>query len=271
MKKTIKPLYQPIVDFNTGTVLHYEALARTKNTVGDHGRLIALGESTGFIDLIDIAMLEHVVEDLRGSPRVKVAVNVSGVTIEHSCNELLSIIFKRMEFMQRMVFEITETSDICDQRMLSRFLLSVRLLGASVALDDFGSGFCTLDMIRKVKPEYVKLDGNVVRDFDDTGDAAVIREVVNLVHGYGGEIIAEHVDSQRKVDAMRNLGIHYLQGFYVGEFVTDLPIVWGSCTIQHHLDLTFQSPHLCVTREDPIKHHSRTPTGISRGTNGGTD
>lgn len=223
MKKTIAPVYQPIVDYDTGIVLHYEALARTRNGVSHHGKLIEMGELVGFINLVDIAMLEHVVEALRANPRVVVAVNVSGVTIERSCNEILATAFRNMEFVRRVVFEITETCAIRDQRMLTQFLRSVRLLDARVALDDFGTGFCTLELVRQIKPEFVKLDGAVVRHFDDTGDASAIREVVNLVHGYGGKIIAEHVDSKRKADAMRDLGIRYLQGFHVGEFVTDLP------------------------------------------------
>lgn len=222
MRKTIDPVYQPIVDADTGIVLHYEALARTRNSVGHHGKLIEMGEMVGFINLVDIAMLEHVVEALRVNPHVVVAVNVSGVTIERSCNELLATVFSNMKFMHRVVFEITETSDISDKSMLTRFLTSVRLLDARVALDDFGTGFCTMDLVRQVKPEFVKLDGNVVRHFDDTGDSTAIREIVSLVHGYGGEIIAEHIDSKRKADAMRDLGIRYLQGFHVGEFVTDL-------------------------------------------------
>ncbi len=125
--------------------------------------------------------------------------------------------------MRQVVFEITETREISDQKMLTRFLQSVRLLDARVALDDFGTGFCTLDLVRQIQPEFVKLDGDVVRYFDDTGDATVIREVVNLVHGYGGDIIAEHIDSKRKADVMQDLGIRYLQGFYVGEFVNKLP------------------------------------------------
>ena len=223
MRKTITPVYQPIIDVDAGIVLHYEALARTKNSVGHHGKLIEMGELVGFINLVDIAMLEHVVDALRANPRVVVAVNVSGVTIEQSCNEILATIFQNMEFMRRVVFEITETCDIRDQGMLARFLTSVRLLGARVALDDFGTGFCTLSLVRQIQPEFVKLDGNVVRHFDETGDAATILEVVSLVHGYGGDIIAEHVDSQRKADSMRDLGIRYLQGFFVADFVTSLP------------------------------------------------
>lgn len=126
--------------------------------------------------------------------------------------------------MRRIVFEITETSDISDLRMLNRFLMSVRLLDSRVALDDFGTGFCTLDMVTHVKPEYVKLDGEIVRYYDSTGDADAIREIVDLVHGYGGEIIAEHIDSPRKAEAMRNLGVRYLQGYHMGEIVDELPM-----------------------------------------------
>lgn len=223
MRKAIVPVYQPIVDAETGMVLHYEALARVRNNEAGHGRLIEMGEAVGFIDLIDIAMLEHVVEALEANPRAIVAVNVSGVTIERSCNDLLASIFKNMEFMRRVVFEITETCEIRDQRMLTRFLMSVRLLDARVALDDFGMGFCTMDLVKHIKPEFVKLDGSVVRHADDTGDVSEIRKVRDLVCSYGGEIIAEHIDTKRKSEAMRALGIRYLQGFYVGGLLPNLP------------------------------------------------
>lgn len=223
MKKVIVPVYQPIVDVETGGILHYEALARVRNNEAGHGGMIQMGESVGFIDLIDIAMLEHVVEALQSNARTVVAVNVSGVTIERSCNDLLASIFKNMEFMQRVIFEITETSEIRDQRMLNRFLMSVRLLDARVALDDFGTGFCTLDFVERIKPEFVKLDGSVVRYADETGDAEQICKVRDLVHSYGGEVIAEYVDTKRKVDAMRALNIRYLQGFYMGGIIANLP------------------------------------------------
>lgn len=223
MKKAIVPVYQPIVDAETGGVLHYEALARVRNGEAGHGGLIQMGETVGFIDLIDIAMLEQVVEALQRNTSAVVAVNVSGVTIERSCNDLLASVFKHMEYMRRVVFEITETSEIRDLRMLTRFLMSVRLLDARVALDDFGTGFCTEDVVAQIKPEFLKLDGSVVQYADETGDVQQICKVRDLVHGYGGEIIAERVDTKRKADAMRALNIRYLQGFYVGGIIPNLP------------------------------------------------
>jgi len=144
MKKAIVPVYQPIIDIDSGQVLYYEALARVRNGQGSHARLIEQAEMIGFVDLIDIAMLEHVVVMLSKSPSAFVSVNISGLTIEQSCNDLLSVIFKHMSVMRRVVFEITETSKISNMRMLHRFLMAIRILDSRVALDDFGTGFFLL-------------------------------------------------------------------------------------------------------------------------------
>lgn len=224
MRKAITPVYQPIVDIVTGGVIHYEALARVKNRGVGHGCLIEMGEAAGFIDLIDIAMLEQVVDVLRGNLGAVVAVNVSGETIERSCNDFLAAVFKNMDVMRRMVFEITETSEIRDLRMLNRFLIAVRLLDARVALDDYGAGFfCGPDYVEQIKPEFLKLDGGVVQYAVETGDTSHIRTIRDLVLGYGGSLIAERVDSKEKVDVMRSAGIRYLQGFYVGGLIPEVP------------------------------------------------
>lgn len=83
-------------------------------------------------------------EDLCGQPSQPAGaawVNVFGATIEHACNDLLAEVFRHMHVMPRMVFEITETSQILDREMLGPFLAALRLLGARAALDDYGTGF----------------------------------------------------------------------------------------------------------------------------------
>ncbi|EMJ4582934.1 EAL domain-containing protein [Pseudomonas aeruginosa] len=90
-------MFQPIVDARTGAVSHYEALARTRGVRSGHVKLLQMGEEFGFIDLIDFEVLRHVFRLLRDRPYVRVAVNVSVLTIEESCNELLSLVFKNMD------------------------------------------------------------------------------------------------------------------------------------------------------------------------------
>lgn len=214
MRKVVVPVFQPIVEITTGWVSHYEALARAREGSAGHVRLIELGEHYGFIDLIDIAMLQQVFRLLRDEPNAVLAVNVSVVTIEQSCNDILSLIFKHMDLVRRLVFEITETVQITDMGRISRFVQAVRLLNARVAIDDFGTGYFTVPLVREIQPEFLKLSCDLVADMSLTGGE--IMKLRELIRVYGGEIIAEHVDSQEKLNTLRQLGVRYAQGYLLG-------------------------------------------------------
>lgn len=223
MRKVVIPVFQPIVDISTGQISHYEALARARVGSTGHVKLIELGEHYGFIDLIDMAIMEHVFRLLRDNVGVRIAVNVSVVTIEQSCNDILALVFKNMDMVDRMIFEITETVEIHDLNLITRFVTAVRLLDAKVAIDDFGDGHFTLALVRDIRPDFLKLSSNLVADMKRTGgEIAYLRDLI-MVHG--GEIIAEQVDSQEKLEILRELRVGYAQGFYVGETVSRLPVV----------------------------------------------
>ncbi|MBO1687833.1 EAL domain-containing protein, partial [Clostridium butyricum] len=73
------------------------------------------------------------------------------------------------DVVPRIVFEITETAEIRDLGMLSGVL---KMLGARIALDDFGVGFATMSMVKKHRPDFVKLSGYLVGAMAETGDTA---------------------------------------------------------------------------------------------------
>jgi EAL domain-containing protein (putative c-di-GMP-specific phosphodiesterase class I) len=214
MRKVVMPVFQPIVDIATGTISHHEALARAHEGSPGHVKLIEVGEAYGFVDLIDIAVVEHVFAFLRRHPTARIAVNISVVTIERSCSDLLALVFQNMELAARMIFEITETVAIHDMAQVLRFVAAVRLLDAKIAIDDFGTGHFTIQLVEILKPEYLKLSCNLVDDLAKTGsEIAALRQITQR---YGGVIIAEHVDSAEKLVALRELKVEYAQGFYLG-------------------------------------------------------
>lgn len=223
VKAILKPVYQPVYNLGTGEILYYEALARVK-TDGAHGhmRLVEMGEAMGFIALVDLAMLDYAAAALEANPAAVVAVNVSGGTIERSANEYLAEVFRRLSFAPRMVFELTETREIRNQRMLECFLNAVTLLGAKVAADDYGSGYCTSEFVSRTRAHYVKLSGDVVAALAEGQGRAELESLEERLRAWGGELIAEHVDNARKAAAVKRLGIRYAQGFWVGDFVSDL-------------------------------------------------
>ena len=215
MQKVVSPVFMPIVEVSTGIVSHYEALARTKGTSSGHVRLIEMGEEYGFVFLIDLAILEHCFKLLTQHAGLVIAVNVSVRTIEESCSEALGLIFQNMHLVDRVIFEVTETTEIQNARQVMLFAEAVRLLGGRIAIDDFGAGHFTVALIEKLRPEFLKLDGKMIADLEGNGD--VIVQLCELVAGHGGRVIAEHVDSKEKMANLRSLGVHYAQGYFVGE------------------------------------------------------
>jgi len=222
VKRILRPAYQPVRDLLSGRILYYEALARLPGQDANaHLRLIELGEAAAFIDLVDLAMLGHVAAALEANPGAVVALNVSGATIEHAVNELLAEVFRHMRVVPRMVFELTETVEIRDLHSLEVFLRAVRLLGARVAADDYGAGYCTERFVELTQAEFVKLSGSLVAGLAEGNGHEGVRALSQRVRGWGGEIIAEYVDSEPKARAMRALEVRYAQGYWVGAFACE--------------------------------------------------
>lgn len=217
MRKVVTPVYQPILDLHTHTVAHYEALARIREDVGQtgHAGLIRMGEEVGFIDLIDLAMLEQVFEMLAAYPTISIAANFSVATIERAASEVLPLIYRHLDAAARLIVEITETVMIRDIAKLERFVGAARHAGCRVALDDYGSGHFTVEHIRLLQPEYVKLDGSLVEQLAG-GVSMQVEAVKAAIAPYGGEIVAELVDSEEKLWALVSGGIRYAQGYYIG-------------------------------------------------------
>lgn len=217
MRKVVVPVYQPILDLRTHTIAHYEALARVRNDSDPNGhtRLIRMGEEIGFIDLVDLAMLEQVFEVLDTYPQLSIAGNFSVSTIERATKEVLPLIYHHLDLASRLIVEITETVAIRDMSSVERFIGAARHAGARVALDDYGVGTFTVDHISQLQPDLVKLDGSLVAQLVE-GFPLHVDAVKAAVARYGGEIVGELVDSEEKLHALVTHGIRYAQGYHIG-------------------------------------------------------
>jgi len=223
MHKVVVPVFQPIVELATGRVRHYEALARTRDGSGGHIRLVELGEEYGFVDLIDMAMLRKVFAVLEDRDDLQFAVNISVVTIEQSCDELLALVFKNMFLAKHVVFEITETAEIRNLSLVKVFIAALRVAGGRVAVDDFGTGHFTHELVEQLKPDFLKLSNRVVKELATPAMRGEVLRLLALVRPFNGELIAEHVDSSEKVSALRELGVKYGQGYLFGAPERKLP------------------------------------------------
>ncbi len=107
-----------------------------------------------------------------------------------------------------------------------------RDLGCQIAIDDFGAGYTSFRNLKTLDVDLVKIDGSFVIDLVNNRDNQFfVRTLVDLAHNFNLPTVAEWVSNAEEVEMLRNLGVEYLQGFYLGEPVMALPAARGSGAI----------------------------------------
>ena len=204
--------------------IHAEVLVRLR----DHdGQLLPPGVFMPSVERFQLApqldrwVLRHTLDWLRdcGPAADKIgllAVNLSGQSVADRAfhHELDSILAASDIDPAKLCFEITETTAISDLPMAGRFLAGLRARGYRVALDDLGGGFTSLDYLRALPIDLLKIDGKMVQAMTrDPLDRAMLRCIQEIAGALGQQTVAEWVEQPAQRDMLRALGVDYGQGF----------------------------------------------------------
>ena len=207
--------FQPIVDLTTGATVGLEALARFStppprppNEWFAEAVSLALGVQ------LELTTLRHALRAVpKMDPGLYLAVNCShraAVSIE-----LASLI---EPLADRLVLEITEHEAVEDYDDLVDALAPLRARGARVAIDDAGAGFASLRHTVRIAPDIVKLDMSLTRDIDtDRAKRALATALVSFAVEMGFSLVAEGIETAGELATLRELGVGYGQGFFLGE------------------------------------------------------
>ncbi len=217
--------YQPKLDLRTGEVDTVEALVRWNHP--ERGLLmpdafLPLVEKTGMIEpltawVVDAA-LAWAASSPKGTSMVRVAVNVSArnLVVASFPDMVLDALSRHAVSADRLAIEVTETALVAD---LQRAELSLRRLAAAgvrVSVDDFGRGQTSLSHLSKLPLHEVKIDKTFVTDMSEVDShAAIMRSVIDLAHNLGFEVVAEGVETQSVLDALRVAGCDFAQGYHI--------------------------------------------------------
>jgi len=130
----------------------------------------------------------------------------------------------------RVVFEITERETVKNMTLLEHFVQDLRMEGFKFAIDDFGSGFSSFQYIRRLPIDYVKIEGVFVRNMlGDSKDMAFVKTLAVLAQEFGIQTIAEYIENEKLLNAVRDMGINLAQGYYTGrprpEFMLDKEVL----------------------------------------------
>ena len=220
-------VFQPILDCHSGSIHHYEALARFPALCGTTGEHIMLAEEIGAISEFDSGMLHKVFARL-GEPaedRARIAVNVSGQSVNSAAYtaSLGHLLDENPWLHDRLMFEITESSRMDDLRLANEFVLKLRSRGYAVCLDDFGAGAANFQYLASLDVDIVKLDGAAVRCAQGSAKGmAFLKALVGLCRELSIGTVVEMVDSPASLQFARACGAEYVQGYLFGRPHADI-------------------------------------------------
>ena len=228
-ERRISLAYQPIVSSATGEVAMYEALIRLRQHDGSivaAGNFVPIAEKLGLIGLLDFRAMELALDALREHPAINLSLNVSGRTASDPMwlDTLVAKLREDQGLAARLTVEITETMALHEIEGSAEFVKTLRDLGCQLAIDDFGAGYTSFRNLKHLEVDLVKIDGSFVKDLLDNKDNQFfVRTLVELAHNFKLPIVAEWVGSEEEVEMLREFGVEYLQGFYLGEPLMSLP------------------------------------------------
>ncbi|MCH8102861.1 MAG: bifunctional diguanylate cyclase/phosphodiesterase [Chloroflexi bacterium] len=216
---------QPIVRTSEGTVQHYEVLARIIDEDGQlkpPGLWIPHAEELGLMSAIDRRVVEMTFSSMGGADPIwgslGAAINISSNSLGREMAEFIVAMGARYGIDQSSVIvEITETAANPELEEIRCFMEIVKRSGFKIAIDDFGSGNTSLRRIRELDIDIVKLDGSLVVPIENSQmDLMFLDSLIKLLHSLGLEIVAEYVENANLLRLLKECGVDYVQGFYLG-------------------------------------------------------
>jgi diguanylate cyclase (GGDEF)-like protein/PAS domain S-box-containing protein len=217
---------QPIVDLASDSVSHWELLLRLPTEGGElilPSQFLYTAERSGLILEIDrwvLAEALRLITEQRDSGRdVRLAVNISGRSVGDA--ELLALLAHGLERAAidpaSLILEVTETAAIANMDRARGFASELQTLGCHFALDDFGAGFGSFYYLKHIPFDYVKIDGEFIRNLPaSTTDQLILDSIVQMSRGLKKHTIAEFVGDQETVEVLKSHGVDYGQGFHLG-------------------------------------------------------
>ena len=221
----IQVYYQPIIRSTNGKICNFEALARWNDPV--RGMLmpasfIPVLEETMLIPKLDLCVVRQVLQGMKeglqaGNRILPVSINFSRADFEafDLVQEICTLVDAAQIDRKLIVIEITESMVGSDFAYMKEQIERFRTQGFQVWMDDFGSGYSSLDVLQSVKFDLIKFDMGFMRRLDEGENGKIIlREMMKMAISLGVDTICEGVETADQVRFLQEIGCSKLQGYY---------------------------------------------------------
>ena len=222
--------YQPIIGIgkdNAQSRGHYELLLRMRDENGhivNPDRFIPAAERYNLMSTLDRWVVHEALSQLADrNPESKrahftLAINLSGTSLSE--DRFLEYVIEELKEQKlpdgAICFEITETAAISNLSRVIHFMQTLKKLGCKFSLDDFGSGLSSFTYLKNLPVDYLKIDGQFIRNVaDDSVDESMVKAINQVGNAMGIATIAERVETKEVLDKLSDLGVEFAQGYYI--------------------------------------------------------
>jgi len=220
VNNNVVAVYQPIVDKNRN-IIKYETLMRLRDS---DGKLISpflfldIAIKTKMYNELSSIIITKALNKLKTDKILSMNFTYDDIKNTPFIEKIENFFKENPETGSKAIFEITESQSIKNYDDVKNFIKQFRAYGVKIAIDDFGSGFSNFEYILEIEPDYLKIDGSLVKNIDtDKKSLILVKAIVQFSHELGIEVIAEYVHSETVFLMLKDMGVDSYQGFYFSE------------------------------------------------------
>ena len=223
----VVPFFQPIVDLKLMKPFEYEVLMRIVDSGGNYlnpGEFLPVAKKISIYRRLSKTVLEKAFE-IAVEKGINISVNLSAEDITGSSMvDWIITAIRHYGIGERVCFEVVETEAFSDIKSLENFYFKIKELGSSLAIDDFGSGYSNYEYLATVKPDFIKIDGSLITKVVTSKEIEkLVSHIVQFAKDLEIKTVAEFVSSEEILNKVKEIGVDYGQGFYLGKPSPEIP------------------------------------------------
>ncbi|ABG39605.1 diguanylate cyclase/phosphodiesterase [Paraglaciecola sp. T6c] len=182
------------------------------------GQLVPASVRLNYAQKLDELLIASALAQLP-SQQHAIGLNVSRLSLSQTSFHqwLISALPQDSAACAKLVLEIPERALVNGTQDLMRFIQQLKSRGVRITVERFGAQLAAITHLRKIRPDYLKLDGRYVRNIHNEPDNQLfVQSLVNIAHGLNIQVIAEMVESEAEAKCLTDLFVDHLQGYYIG-------------------------------------------------------
>ncbi len=215
---SVVPYYQEIINNRTGEIEKYESLMRLSvdGKIYNPPEFINIAKKYHVYSYLSEAMVEKVIKDFNGRKEmVNINISIYDIKSDRFTEKLLKLLDEYRDV--NLCIEITEEENYNNVEGVVDFMKILREKNIKIAIDDFGSGYSNFVNVLNLHPDYIKIDGEIIKNLDKENNMKILESLIFLGKQFDVDLIAEFVENESIFNCLKEKDTKYSQGFYISK------------------------------------------------------